>query len=179
MFLMRLVDAHPLCRKGCKTVAMSTPAEPPAAHPLSSATVLRVKEDRCYVAVEGSMLVVEYAPQFPAPRVERVAPGHRVALARGADGRTVALWRWYDAVVIGVEGHSVRMWEPAHGEVIATPRYADQAFVPGTRAYLSAGLPGAEWWVAGPVHTTACAVVELDEVEQLYNRHQLWESVLG
>jgi hypothetical protein len=141
--------------------------------------VLRVEEDRCFVAVEGSMLVVEYAPQFPAPRVERVAPGHRVALATGARGRTVALWRWYDAVVIAVEGHSVRLWEPAHGEVVASQRYSDQTFVPGTRAYLSAGLPGAEWWVAGPVDAAAPALVELDEVEHLYSQHQLWESALG
>jgi hypothetical protein len=140
--------------------------------------VLRVEEERCIVVLEGAVRIAEYAPQFPRPRLERVTPGHRVALATVEEGRNIALWRWYDAVVIDVEGGLVRLWEPAHGEVMASPRDPDQAFLPGTRAYLSAGLPGAEWWVAGPVDAAAPAVVELDEVEQLYSRHQMWESAL-
>ncbi|SDS57702.1 hypothetical protein SAMN04488543_1988 [Friedmanniella luteola] len=141
--------------------------------------VVRVEEERCHVAVGGAVRTVGYAPPFPSPRLERVAPGHRVALATAQDGRVVALWRWYDAVVVELEGALVRLWEPAHGEVVARPRDPGQTFVPGTRAYLSAGLPGAEWWVAGPVGTVGAAPVELDEVEQLYRRHGLWASALA
>ena len=43
----------------------------------------------------------------------------------------------------------IRLWEPSHGEVLARPRPGHQSPQPGTRAYLSAGLPGAGWWVAG------------------------------
>ena len=146
--------------------------------PLSSAVVVRVEEDRCHVAGDAAIIAVDFAPQFPSPRLERVSPGHRVAVATTPDGRTVALWRWYDAVVIGVEGERVRLWEPAHGEVLASARHVDQGFAPGTRAYLSAGLPGADWWVAGPVVASGTAAVELDEVEQLYTRHDLWELAL-
>jgi hypothetical protein len=61
----------------------------------------------------------------------------------------VRVWRWYDAVVLGEQRDSLRLWEPAHGEVVARRRRVRQPHEPGTRAYLSAGLPGAEWWVAG------------------------------
>jgi hypothetical protein len=48
----------------------------------------------------------------------------------------------------------------------------------GTRAYLSAGLPGAEWWVAGGTAARAeDADVELDEVEQLYTERDLWNTL--
>ncbi|MEO7126495.1 MAG: hypothetical protein ABI382_13185, partial [Nakamurella sp.] len=40
---------------------------------------------------------------------------------------------------------------------------ARQEWRPGTRSYLSGGLPGADWWVAGAVVATAeDADVELD-----------------
>jgi hypothetical protein len=40
---------------------------------------------------------------------------------------------------------------------------------PGSRAYASAGLPGAEWWVAeSPSGASQCADVELDDVDALY-----------
>lgn len=109
---------------------------------------------------------------FPTPRVERVSPGHLVAVAALPDSRGVVVWRWFDAVVLGTEDDgAVRLWEPAHGEVSAQPRasYVDQE--PGSRAYASAGLPGAEWWVAGS------ADVELDDVEALYTRNDLWSAV--
>jgi hypothetical protein len=51
--------------------------------------------------------------------------------------------------------------------------------VPGGRAYLSAGLPGAEWWVAGPATTRAeTADVELDEVERFCTDHDLWKRLV-
>jgi hypothetical protein len=115
---------------------------------------------------------------FPAPRTERVSPGHLVAIAAAADGTEAVVWRWYDAVILGEEDGLVRLWEPGHGEVLARSRFAGQAGrprQPGTRAYLSAGLPGADWWVAGPaVADAAVADVELAEVAQFCTEHNLW-----
>ncbi len=115
---------------------------------------------------------------FPSPRVERVRPGHLVAIATGP-GTDVVVWRWYDAVVLGTEDDgSVRLWEPAHGEVIARARASYQKQDPGSRAYASAGLPGADWWVAdsasGAPHS---ANVELDDVDVLYTENDLWSAV--
>ncbi len=61
----------------------------------------------------------------------------------------------------------------------ATHRAASrQRRQPGTRAYLSAGLPGADWWVAGHAATAAeQADVELDEVERFCTEHDLWEQL--
>ncbi len=91
----------------------------------------------------------------------------------------MVIWRWYDAVVLGEEARLIRMWEPAHGEVLAQPRRPQQPWLPGTRAYLSAGLPGADWWLAGAVATKAeDADVELAEVELFYNAHDLWDELV-
>ena len=140
--------------------------------------VLHVEEDVCQVLSEGEVASVRYAPQFPAPRTQRVSPGHLVAIAEVPGGADVVLWRWYDAVVLGNEAESVRLWEPAHGEVVARPRGPQHQHDPGTRAYLSAGLPGAEWWVAGrAVDRAEDADVELSEVELLYTEHGMWDSV--
>ena len=82
--------------------------------------------------------------------------------------------------MLGGDTGSVRLWEPAHGEVAARRRRPGQHYSPGTRAYLSAGLPGAEWWVAGrAVDRAEDAAVELDEVERLYREHGMWDSALG
>jgi hypothetical protein len=106
-----------------------------------------------------------------------VSPGHLVAVAAAdgaADGAAAVVWRWYDAVVLGEEAGLVRLWEPAHGEVVAHSRRA-QRRQPGTRAYLSAGLPGADWWVAGAAVAKAeDADVELDEVARFCAEHGLW-----
>jgi hypothetical protein len=142
--------------------------------------VLRAEEDACQVLTEGQLVSVRYASHFPAPRTERVSPGHLAAIAEAPGGDTVVVWRWYDAVVLGHEAGSVRLWEPAHGEVVAQRRRPRQLYDPGTRAYLSAGLPGAEWWVAGKaVNRAEDASVELDEVERLYTEHGLWDSAFG
>lgn len=59
-------------------------------------------------------------------------------------------------------------------------RRAEQRYEPGTRAYLSAGLPGADWWVAGSAVARAeDADVELDEVQRLYTEHNLWQAALA
>jgi hypothetical protein len=143
--------------------------------------VLNVEEYACRARTEGTIVSVPFAPLFPSPRMERVSPGHLVAVATAPDGAEVVVWRWYDAVVLGEEAaDSVRLWEPAHGEVVAQRRRAQQRYEPATRAYLSAGLPGAEWWVAGAVAARAeDADVELDEVERLYTENALWAASFG
>lgn len=126
----------------------------------------------------GEVASVTYATQFPSPRIERVSPGHLVAVARAPSGANVVVWRWYDAVVLGYEPDgSVRLWEPAHGEVLAQARQGHPQREPGSRAYLSSGLPGADWWVAGPVIDRPDeAQVDLSEVRQLYTESALWEA---
>ena len=91
--------------------------------------VLRVQEDSCEIVGAGERSLVRFATSFPSPRIQRVSPGHLVAVARGADGPEAVVWRWYDAVVLGDEGGLVRMAEPAHGEVLARP-----ARIPAPRA---------------------------------------------
>lgn len=119
------------------------------APPLRCGIVLRVEEDVCQVLIRGKVISVRYAPLFPTLRLERVSPVHLVAIAQAPGGAEAVVWRWYDAVVLGVEAGSVRLWESGHGEILAERRRPRQRYDPGTRAYLSSGLPGAEWWVAG------------------------------
>ena len=156
----------------------------PAINPrLRCGIVLRSAEDACDVVAGAAVASVRYAPQFPAPRRERVLPGHLVAIAEvpGPAGlNRVVVWRWYDAVVLGSDAGTVRLWEPAHGEVSAQRRRPGQQYSPGTRAYLSAGLPGADWWVAGrAVDRAEDAEVELDEVDRLYTAHEMWDAAFG
>jgi hypothetical protein len=147
---------------------------------LRTARVLRVvDEDTCEVWRRDEIMKIGFAPMFPTPRAERVSPGHLVAVATGPGGEDVVVWRWYDAVVLGAgDAGSVRLWEPAHGEVVARPRPSYQPQEPGTRAYASAGLPGADWWLAGGAQGAPdAAEVELDEVLALYTDNGLWASV--
>jgi hypothetical protein len=117
---------------------------------------------------------------FPSPRVERVSPGHLVAIATGPNGTEVVVWRWYDAVVLGAEDDgSVRLWEPGHGEVIAEARASYKEQVPGSRAYASSGLPGADWWVADTADGPHSPDVELDDVDALYTENDLWANAFG
>jgi hypothetical protein len=140
--------------------------------------VLRVQEETCEILRDGQPSSVGYAATFPAPHTEKVSPGHLVAIATAPDDSEMVVWRWYDAVVLGEQSGLIRLWEPAHGEVVAQPRRALQR-PPGTRAYLSGGLPGADWWVAGSVAAMAeDADVELDEVERFYDEHDLWDDLV-
>lgn len=142
---------------------------------LHCAIVLRVEEDACQVLAGGQAVSVRYASRFPAPRKERVSPGHLVAIAE-IPGDSAVVWRWYDGVVLASEAGSVQLWEPAHGEVVARPRRAGQRYAAGTRAYLSAGLPGADWWVGGQaVDRAEDADVEMTEVERFCTEHALWD----
>lgn len=139
---------------------------------LRLAIVLSATEQAGTVFADGREEVIAFADFFPAPRVERVTPGHLVAVATGLDANDVIVWRWFDAVVIGVDGSSVRLWEPLHGPVLAQPRSPEHGHQPGSRAYLSAGLPGADWWVAGPVAGRAeDADVELADVARFLDEH--------
>lgn len=146
----------------------------PAPASLSCGIVLRVQEDSCQILRAGRESWVSFAQPFPSPRTERVSPGHLVAVAAATDGAEAVVWRWYDTVVLGEEAGLVRLWEPAHGEVVARPRPGPQ-HRPGTRAYASAGLPGADWWVAGSAVTEAAdAEVDLEEVSRFCTEHGLW-----
>lgn len=146
---------------------------------LRTARVLRVDEHACDVWSHGEVTSVGFAQMFPSPRLERVSPGHLVAIATGPNGNDVVVWRWYDAVVLGTEDDgSVRLWEPAHGEVVGQARASYKNQDPGSRAYASAGLPGAEWWVADSVGgAPQGADVELDDVDALYTENDLWSAV--
>ncbi|WP_028279026.1 hypothetical protein [Arthrobacter sp. H5] len=160
---------------------MSTTHEPAVAVRLGKAVVLGVTEDSCTAWSGDGVVTVAFAPQFPAPRLERVAPGHLIAIATARSGQSAIVWRWFDAVVLdGAETGSVRLWEPGHGEVVGQGNEHYQTCLPGSRAYASAGLPGAEWWVAGPVVTDReDAAVELDAVCALFNNNDMWRTVFG
>jgi hypothetical protein len=141
---------------------------------LVTAVVLGADEESCIVYRAGARSVVPYAAPFPRPRADRVSPGHVVALFTGSAGPSV-IWRWFDAVVLGTSPDGVRLWEPLHGEVTARPRNPDLVLDPGSRAYVSAGLPGAQWWVAGPVgHSSERAELEVADVRRFYVDHGLW-----
>jgi hypothetical protein len=143
--------------------------------------VLRVTEEACDVSSGSEGSTVRFAKLFPSPRVERVSPGHLVAVATGPTGSEAVVWRWYDAVVLGLEDDgSVRLWEPAHGEVLAQRRASFNHHYLGTRAYASSGLPGADWWVAGSANVDPRnADVELEEVDALYTENSLWPEVFA
>lgn len=149
--------------------------------PLRTARVLRVTEEACDVWRDGGVATVPFAATLPAPRTERVSPGHLVAIATATDGRDVVVWRWFDAVVLGEEADgSVRLWEPAHGEVLARRRPGCRHLEPGVRAYASAGLPGAGWWVASAAGGgDVVPPADLDEVAAFSASNDLWAAALG
>jgi hypothetical protein len=160
-----------------KAVGMSASSRPREGRPaqLITAIVLSTTELECTVVAQDQRRVVPYALLFPGPRTERVLPGHLVAIAAAPDGSDVVVWRWYDAVVIAEHAGHVRLWEPAHGEVLGQPRDPSRSHRAGSRAYLSAGLPGADWWVAGPAVVCAeDADVELDDVDSFFTSQDLW-----
>ena len=148
---------------------------------LRAAVVLRVAETWCQVRLGEQVKRARFAPQFPSPRTQRVSPGHLVAIAEAPDHGEVVLWRWYDAVVIGHDvNRTVLIWEPAHGEVVASVRPHCPRLLPGSRAFASAGLPGAPWWVTDAVSASPeAATVELAEVAALYSANELWDAALG
>lgn len=150
-------------------------------HALRVARVLRVEEESCEVWTADGVVKVGFAAMFPTPRLERVSPGHLVALAAGPGGEEVVVWRWYDAVILGPTGQGkIHLWEPAHGVVVAQRRPMYEDAEPGSRAYASAGLPGADWWVAGPaVRLPRATDIDLAEVDALFTENQLWSKLFA
>jgi hypothetical protein len=142
----------------------------------SAAVVLRPGEDRCEVLFTSGTALVDYAAPFRS-RAKSLTPGHLVAVATTPDAAAFIIWRWFDAVVLEQSAEQVRLWEPAHGEVLAHPRNAHNRYPLGTRAYLSAGLPGAEWWVEGPVGPLEDVDVQLGPVDEFYAEHDLWSGL--
>lgn len=104
-----------------------------------------------------------------------------MALATVPNGAEVVVWRWHDGVVIHEDADAgVVLWKPGHGDVVANRRRPKQSYAPGSRAWASSGLPGADWWVEGPAsQPMESAEVELDEVQQLSTAHGLWPTALG
>jgi hypothetical protein len=94
----------------------------PPVRGLRLGVVLRASEERCEIIGHGRISALGYAAFFPTPRADRVSPGHLVAGTAAPDGTELVVWRWFDAVVLGEEGGLVRLWEQAHGEVLARPR---------------------------------------------------------
>ena len=80
-------------------------------------------------------------------------------------------------MVLEQSARQVRLWEPGHGEFLARSRRPQQQYPAGTRAYASAGLPGADWWVEGPVGAVEDADVAMDPVYEFYAAHDLWSRL--
>ncbi len=87
-------------------------------------------------------------PVFPALPLVGVSPHPFASIPTTATGRLALVAVAVMSVCFGALG---------------LVRASRQPWRPGTRAYLSAGLPGADWWVAGHATTAADqADVELD-----------------
>lgn len=109
-----------------------------------------------------------------SPRAATLTPGHLVAVIDTPDARSLIIWRWYDAVVLDRSMGQLRLWEPSHGEVLAQAHDPQQGYPAGTKAYAAAGLPGAGWWVEGPVVAVEEADVAMDQVCEFYTDNDLW-----
>lgn len=137
--------------------------------------MLRPGEHRAEVCfADGETASVGYGVPFGS-RALSLAPGHLVAVADMGEAAPLVLWRWYDAVVLEQSADQVQLWEPGHGEVLARSRDPRGRLSAGTRAYASAGLPGADWWVEGPVGGPAVA---MDQVYDFYAEHDLWRLLV-
>ena len=141
-----------------------------------AAAVLRPGEGQCEVHFGNETAFVQYGAPF-SPRAATLTPGHLVAVTDMPDARYLILWRWYDAVVLEQSADHVRLWEPGHGEVLAQSRSPRHRYPSGTRAYASAGLRGADWWVEGPVAAVEDVTVAMDEVLAFYTEHDLWDRL--
>lgn len=141
-----------------------------------AAVVLRPGEHRCEVSFGEETALVGYSAPF-GTRATSLTPGHLVAVAEGPAATYLLIWRWYDAVVVEQTADQVRLWEPNHGEVLAQSRDARYVYPVGTRAYASAGLPGADWWVEGQAGAVGDAEVAMDQVHEFYTAHGLWSRL--
>ena len=168
-----------MTNRPCDDPAMDEPEH--RSRDVKVGVVLRPGETRCEVsfgAAETSS--VEYSSPF-RPRAESLTPGHLVAVTTaGPNAASLIIWRWFDAVVVEqAAADEVRLWEPNHGEVLARPRDPLTRYPVGTRAYASAGLPGADWWVEGLVRSVEEADVAIDPVREFYESHGLWSQLVS
>ncbi len=149
----------------------------PPAQAARAAVVLRPEQQRCEVDFGNETAFVGYGVPF-SPRAKTLTPGHLVAVTGADDGTALILWRWYDAVVLEQSAERVRLWEPNHGEVLARARDVQYRYPTGSRAYASAGLPGSDWWVEGPVGAVQDADVAMVHVYEFYAAHDLWSRLI-
>ena len=145
-------------------------------HTARAAVVLRPGEQRCEVSFGVETAFVDYGIPF-SPRAKSLTPGHLVAVTDRPDATSLIIWRWYDAVVLEQSAEQVQLWEPNHGEVLARSRNAKHRYPAGTRAYASAGLPGADWWVEGPGGAGVDADIAMDQVCEFYAAHDMWSRL--
>lgn len=141
-----------------------------------AAVVLRPDEQQCEVCFGVETAFVGYGASF-SPRAKTLTPGHLVAVTERTDATSLIIWRWYDAVVLEQAAGQIRLWEPNHGEVLATSRHVQYRYPVGSRAYASAGLPGADWWVESPVAPVEDVDVAMDQVYEFYAAHDLWSRL--
>ena len=102
------------------------------------AVVLRPGADRCEVSFGAETEFVAYGIPFSA-RANTLTPGHLVAVTTSLDANSLVIWRWYDAVVLEQSAEEVLLWEPNHGEGLASPRNPEDRYPAGTRACVNRG----------------------------------------
>ena len=79
----------------------------------------------------------------------------------------------------GVDDGWVRWWEPAHGAVTAKSRDSYRKQEPGSRAYASAGLPGADGESLASPGTPGRDAIDLDEVALFVTEKGIWPDMFG
>lgn len=84
------------------------------------AVVVDSAADHCNVRVLGESEVSQagYSEPF-RPRAGSIGPGCLVAIDRGTEPPLVA-WRWFPAVVTGVDSDRLTLDEPFHGTIEAS-----------------------------------------------------------
>ncbi len=130
---------------------MSNSSNDQPSTPLRLAIVLRVHEGTCDIASDDGPVTVRYVAQFPSPRTEPVSLGHLVIVAEAPDGTAVVVWRRYDAVALGEQNDPIKMWGTRPRRGVGPAKIHLHCTGAGHARPPVAGLPGADWWVAGPV----------------------------
>ncbi len=108
-----------------------TPWTPNIAFERSTYSVSLRKLATVWSGSEGS--TVRFATLFPSPRVERVSPGHLVAVATAPTGSEAVVWRWYDAVVLGPIAPSVAPSTMCCSECIGKSAASAEGRIPASR----------------------------------------------
>lgn len=129
------------------------------------AMVVEHAADRCRVRVLGEPEIREagYTEPF-RPRADSLGPGCLVAIDVSAEPPLIA-WRWFPATVLAVEADHLRLDEPFHGVVEATPVVPPPAL--GETVYVTTGLSDG-WRVDATSDDPERAIAALPEIEDLY-----------